>query len=419
MDKLTMAHEYAMKMIEANGITTTQEKVSLVQYAWNYANAMHDAAEKQIQEDGKKIREEIREMLKSPNTFIEREGQHFDDLAYTPNLYSDNDVREAHKRIKDKIDFGEPVEAPKEYKRCKQVEVSEWQPDWSQAPEWATHFFCELDDDLELNGFFCEEKTGLKTDWLVRGFDGYGRVKSTETFGYSGNWQDSLRKRPEGKQMKRNKKYNPNKVSNLIQMRAATKQKLWMHYDNLLVDSITDEWLKNHPNEDVPTHLLYPHMQGDLIIAIKHRLIPMERKWYIKMSFDLTDGTQAEIEFDLPKAHLGDIKRDTATFKIDRGNGIKTRWKGLDAEINDILSGLEAEGVEVTGTWAYISCETAFNSKADYSYFVQEKALRFNLGELVAQTAPKYKKPLNWGFSLSYKNAPFISDWGFSLPTCF
>lgn len=184
--------------------------------------------------------------------------------------------------------------------------------------------------------------------------------------------------------MKRNKKYNPNKVSNLIQMRAATKQKLWMHYDNLLVDSITDEWLKDHPDEDVPTHLLYPHMQGDLIIAIKHRLIPMEQKWYIKMSFDLTDGTQAEIEFDLPKAHLGDIKRDTATFKIDRGNGIKTRWKGLDAEINDILSELEAEGVEVTGTWAYISCETAFNSKADYSYFVQEKALRFNLGELVA-----------------------------------
>lgn len=184
--------------------------------------------------------------------------------------------------------------------------------------------------------------------------------------------------------MKRNKKYNPNKVSNIIQMKSMQAQKLWMKYDNALIDEITAEWLKKNDKEDVPTALLYPHIEGDLIIAIKHRLISLEQKWNIKMTFELTDGTEAELVFDLPKAHLGDIKTDKATFKIDRGNGIKTRWKGLDKEIADMLKPLEAEGVGCVRTWSYISVETSFKSKADYSYFVQEKTLRLMLGEMVA-----------------------------------
>jgi len=184
--------------------------------------------------------------------------------------------------------------------------------------------------------------------------------------------------------MKRNKKYNPNKVSNIIQMKSMQAQKLWMKYDNALIDKITAEWLETHTDEDVATHLLYPHIDGDLIIAIKHRLISLEQKWHIKMTFELTDGTEAELVFDLPKAHLGDIKTDKATFKIDRGNGIKTRWKGLDKEVEDAIKPLESEGLACLRTWAYISVETAFKSKADYSYFVQEKTLRLMLGEMVA-----------------------------------
>lgn len=184
--------------------------------------------------------------------------------------------------------------------------------------------------------------------------------------------------------MKRNKKYNPNKISNIIQFKSAQKHKLWMRYDNQLIDNITAEFLKDHVDEDVPTALLYPHIEGDLIIAIKHRLIDLNQKWHIKLVFELDDGTEAELNFDLPKAQLKDIKTDSATFKIDRGAGIKTRWKGLDKEVEEALKPLEAEGVGCIRTWAYISVETAFKSKADYSYFVQEKQLRFTLGELVS-----------------------------------
>ena len=81
---------------------------------------------------------------------------------------------------------------------------------------------------------------------------------------------------------------------------------------------------------------------------------------------------------------MQDIKRPTAEFKIDRGNSIKTRWKGLDQEVEDALKPLEAEGLGCVKTWAYIAVETPFKSKADYSYFVQEKALRLMLGEMIS-----------------------------------
>ena len=184
--------------------------------------------------------------------------------------------------------------------------------------------------------------------------------------------------------MKRNKKHNPKKLSQLIHAKSLTPQKLWMRYDNDLIDGIVNEWVKTNDKEDVPTALLYPHIEGDLIIAIKHRLISLEQKWNIKLTLDLDDDTQAELVFDLPKAHLKDIKTTDAAFKIDRGNGLKTRWKGLDKEIADMLKPLEAEGVGCVRTWAYISVETSFKSKADYSYFVQEKTLRLMLGEMVA-----------------------------------
>lgn len=183
--------------------------------------------------------------------------------------------------------------------------------------------------------------------------------------------------------MKTKRKYNPNKIAQIIQSKSNQVHDLWMFYDNNVVDTITNEWLKYNPKEEVPTKLLYPHIKGDLIIAIKHRLIDMNQKWYIRMRFDLSDGTTAEIDFDLPRAHLGDIKRDTATFNIDRGNGIKTRWKGLDSEIQAILKPLESEGLECLRTMAYIRVKTPFKSAADYSYFVQEKTLRLTLGENV------------------------------------
>ena len=74
MDKLKLAHEWAMK----RGSTMTHKTVI---DAWAYADAMQAEADKRKKAEAEQKRKEVREMLNAPNTFVEREGQHFDDVC--------------------------------------------------------------------------------------------------------------------------------------------------------------------------------------------------------------------------------------------------------------------------------------------------------------------------------------------------
>ena len=141
--KLEMAHEWYLKHSERPSFMYTE-----VEQAWQYADAMQAEADKREKEEAAQRRKEIREMLNAPNTFVEREGQHFDD-------------------------------------------VEEWQPDWSQAPDVATHWTMRQD--------------GKCLWWKGKPlFDGscfYDTVGICHTvgyapsFGYTGDWRNSLRKR--------------------------------------------------------------------------------------------------------------------------------------------------------------------------------------------------------------------------------
>ena len=142
MNKLQMAHEFMMKKMETETIDNHWE---LFYSSWRYADAMQAEADKREKEESEKKRADIREMLKANNTFVEREGQHFDDV--------------------------------------------EWQPDWSQAPEWADWWAI----DKDLVSFWHEDKP--KFDEVE--FYQCGVFCDAPSFGYQGNWQDSLRKRPQ------------------------------------------------------------------------------------------------------------------------------------------------------------------------------------------------------------------------------
>ena len=75
MDKMKLAHEYALEMAK-QGIPLKSCK----ELGWKYADAMQAEAEKRNKAEAQQRRKEIREMLNAPNTFVEREGQHFDDV---------------------------------------------------------------------------------------------------------------------------------------------------------------------------------------------------------------------------------------------------------------------------------------------------------------------------------------------------
>ena len=151
MNKLQMAHEYAIALINSD---CEMQFDKFIRLCWNYADAMQAEADKR--------EVSIEEAMKD----------HVHDYIYGQVCA-----------------FG----------KVKDVE-EEWQPDWSQAPDWANWWAMDgfskkanwyidkpyLDDDSEVES---EWNIDLKTDTET--------YICAPSFNYSGNWQDSLRKRPQ------------------------------------------------------------------------------------------------------------------------------------------------------------------------------------------------------------------------------
>ena len=155
--KLEMAHDWMMKHDDGS------MSVEVVVFkAWAYADAMQAEAEKREKEESEKKRADIREMLKANNTFVEREGQHFDDVADACKTYGSSE---------------------------------EWQPDWSQAPDWANCW--AMDENKNTRWIYSELEQPYISDMFLR-WCAVGRFDSAEapSFGYTGDWRNSLRKRP-------------------------------------------------------------------------------------------------------------------------------------------------------------------------------------------------------------------------------
>ena len=141
--KLEMAHEYAIALINSD---CEMQFDKFIRLCWNYADAMQAEADKRNKAEAEQKRKAIRDMLHDAHTFVEREGQHFDDVADIQKPYSSSE---------------------------------EWQPDWSQAPR------CDV-VAWDIN----EQGQGR---WIASD-NGYYLAPS---FGYTGDWRESLRKRPE------------------------------------------------------------------------------------------------------------------------------------------------------------------------------------------------------------------------------
>ena len=137
--KLEMAHEWAMKHGDAETVGSRQ---NMVKYAWDYADAMQAEADK-------------------------REKQNKDEFY---------------------ANLADPM---------KKVREQEWQPDWSQAPDNLVKYFAV--DENGRGGWFISKPTLCSDYWYWSDFeervdnDHYDHAPS---FGYTGDWRNSLRKRP-------------------------------------------------------------------------------------------------------------------------------------------------------------------------------------------------------------------------------
>lgn len=164
-----MAHDWYLK--HAGGADSHMElEVSL---AWKYADAMQAEADKREEAERQQKRKDIRELLSADNTFLQKEGQHFDDVADVFKKDKEGNCLHTHTTF----GGGECFDCGDVLKPANSMEL-EWQPDWSQAPTHDTVAW-----DIDERG---------QARWIASD-NGYYLAP---TFGYTGRWQDSLRKRP-------------------------------------------------------------------------------------------------------------------------------------------------------------------------------------------------------------------------------
>ena len=140
--KLEMAHEYAIALINSD---CEMQFDKFIQLCWNYADAMQAEADK-----------------RKPSGF--------------PNV-----LRGA---------CGEIVAV--------KVDDKEWQPDWSQAPEWADYWVATANQSGKITGgWFYENEPEFGLSDGQSTYHSIGcMVVLTDSFGYTGDWRNSLRKRP-------------------------------------------------------------------------------------------------------------------------------------------------------------------------------------------------------------------------------
>ena len=77
----------------------------------------------------------------------------------------------------------------------KKVREQEWQPDWSQAPVWANWW--AMDENKNTRWIYSELEQPYISDMFLR-WCAVGRFESADapSFAYTGDWRESLRKRP-------------------------------------------------------------------------------------------------------------------------------------------------------------------------------------------------------------------------------
>ena len=139
--KLEMAHEWAMKHGDAETVGSRQ---NMVKYAWDYADAMQAEADK-------------------------REKQNKDEFY---------------------ANLADPM---------KKVREQEWQPDWSQAPDWANWWVAVANQSGKITGgwFYDVEPEFGESKGVSIYYSSNSNNMLTDSFGYTGDWRNSLRKRPQ------------------------------------------------------------------------------------------------------------------------------------------------------------------------------------------------------------------------------
>ena len=187
---------------------------------------------------------------------------------------------------------------------------------------------------------------------------------------------------------KRNKKYNPNKLAQKYVADAHKMHTLEMTFNIDEVNDSIDNWRASNglvEKELTPKHVVYEVYHGDLIICLKNLLIPLEQEWFLGVdshyfNHETEDVLTVPFQFQMPLMSFEEFRFGSELIKVDRGHGMKTRWKGINEELNKLLEEEVPQGFERIRSDALLRVTTKFNNVTDYLYFKEAKMARELLG---------------------------------------
>lgn len=187
---------------------------------------------------------------------------------------------------------------------------------------------------------------------------------------------------------KRNKKYNPNKLAQKYVVDAHKMHTLEMTFNIDEVNDSIDKWRASNglvEKEHTPKHVVYEVYHGDLIICLKNLLIPLEQEWFLGVdshyfNYETEEVLTVPFQFQMPLMSFEEFRFGSELIKVDRGHGMKTRWKGINEELNKLLEEEVPQGFERIRSDALLRVITKFNNVTDYLYFKEAKMVRELLG---------------------------------------
>ena len=162
------------------------------------------------------------------------------------------------------------------------------------------------------------------------------------------------------------RKYNPNKLLNMQRAKSGMLYEFDMQFKiedvNIAINRYCEdgtycpEWL-----------VIEAYEQQDLIIALKMSQVKNPEYWEIAIAShfynaELNDVKTIDFYIELPELCHADLMNGCA-LAVNRGAGIKTRWKGLQNEMIDNWSTEEMpDGYDLLQSQVYLKAKARFHN---------------------------------------------------------
>lgn len=172
---------------------------------------------------------------------------------------------------------------------------------------------------------------------------------------------------------KRNKKYIPleQKISNKLMSQLGNVYEFDMQFEIEQVNNRINAWRDENDLDDetyCPEWLVIDtYEQQDLIIALKMQQVKDPEYWHVGIdshfyNLEKEDLKTIPFSIELPQMSHADLMIG-CDVKVNRGSGIKTRWKGLQTEMLDHWKevGIE-DGYDLIKSQVYIKANAKFKN---------------------------------------------------------